>query len=222
MSAVQISEEFAETNPARGFVNGFTLHICRLNGAGYQALGSHSGNVAPWGTGHHDWFARHFAHGMSLLVVCDDLPLPHNRVTLSDTCVDTSGLPAPKVAYEICKNDSRLLEFAVDRAVDLAGAMNAWDVRVNDHRNAEGRYTPPCFHWMGTARMGDDPATSVVTPWHQAWDCPNLYVIDGSVLVTGGAVNPTSTISALAYRAATRLADRFADARSAAGPLLDD
>ena len=69
--------------------------------------------------------------------------------------------------------------------------------------------------------MGDDPETSVVTKWHQAWDCPNLYITDGSVMATGAAINPTSTISALAYRAAHHLADRFAEARRAKGPLLD-
>ncbi len=220
-SAAHICEEFAETDTARGFVNGFTMHICRMNGAGYQALGSHSGNTAPWGAGHHDWFAKHFAHGVVLLVVCDDLPLPHNRVTLSDTVKDSSGLPAPQVSYRICNNDARLLQFAVDRTVDMAKAMNAWDVKVNDFRNAEGQYTPPCFHWMGTARMGDDPASSVVNKWHQAWDCPNLYLIDSSALTTGGAVNPTSTVCALAYRAATNLADRFAEARTATETLAD-
>ncbi len=58
--------------------------------------------------------------------------------------------------------------------------------------------------------MGADAATSVVNRWHQAWDCQNLFVIDGSVMTTGAAINPTSTISALAYRAAGNLADRFA------------
>lgn len=221
ISAVAICEEFAETDTARGFVNGFTIHICRMNGAGYQALGSHSGNVAPWGAGHHEWFGKHFAHGMTLLVVCDDLPRADNRVTLSDSIEDSSGLPAAKVDYTICRNDSRLLGYGVHRAVELAGAVGAFDHKVNDFRNAEGQYTPPTFHWMGTARMGSDPASSVVTPWHQAWDCPNLYIVDGSVLVTGGAVNPTSTICALAYRAAGRLADRFDDARKADRPLLD-
>ena len=55
--------------------------------------------------------------------------------------------------------------------------------------------------------MGTDPEESVVNQWHQSWDVPNLYIIDGSVLPTGGAVNPTSTIGALAMRAAAKLRD---------------
>lgn len=219
ISASAICSEFAETDTRRGFVNGVTLHIVRMNGAGYQALGSHSGNVAPWGAGHHEWFARHFAHGVGILVVGDDLPRPQNRVTLSPTLKDSSGLPAPHIAYQMCENDGRLARFGLDRAVELAHAMDAWEIKVNSFRNPDGRYAPPAWHLLGTCRMGDDPATSVVNQWHQSWDCPNLYVMDGSVMTTGAAINPTSTITALAYRAATRLADRFGEARRATGPL---
>ncbi len=221
ISATAICEEFAETDTSRGFVNGVTLHIVRMNGAGYQALGSHSGNVAPWGAGHHDWFERHFARGIGILVVGDDLPRPDNRVTLSPDVVDSDGLPAPHIAYGMCRNDARLAQFGLDRAVEFAEAVGAHDIKVNPFRNEAGRYAPPAWHLLGTARMGDDPTTSVVNKWHQAWDCPNLYVMDGSVMVTGAAINPTSTITALAYRAAERLAARFAEARTADGPLED-
>ena len=42
--------------------------------------------------------------------------------------------------------------------------------------------------------MGKTPDMSVVNRWHQCWDVPNLFIIDGSVLTTGGVVNPTSTV----------------------------
>ena len=69
--------------------------------------------------------------------------------------------------------------------------------------------------------MGSDPKTSVTNQWCQTWDVPNLYITDGSVMVTGGAVNPTSTIAALAYRAAHHLADNFETLRRADRPLSD-
>ncbi len=62
---------------------------------------------------------------------------------------------------------------------------------------------------IGTCRMGASPETSVVNKWQQSWDVPNLFVVDGSVLATGGMVNPTPTISALALRAATYIRDNF-------------
>ena len=109
-----ISEEFAETDPARGFVNGLTMHITRMNGAGYQANGSHSGNVAPWGPTHHAWFREHFAHGFNVLIVGDDLPIADNRVTLSEALRDDSGLPAPKITYKLDPNDRRMIDFGIE------------------------------------------------------------------------------------------------------------
>jgi hypothetical protein len=52
---------------------------------------------------------------------------------------------------------------------------------------------------------------SVTNKWNQTWDVPNLFVVDGSSLTTGGAVNPTSTIGALAVRAGDYISQRFAD-----------
>ena len=216
ISAVFICEEFAETDPSRGFINGVTLHITRQNGAGYQANGAHSGNAAPWGTAHHDWFRRHFGYGFNVLVVGDDLPIATNRVTLSDTLTDSDGLPAPHITYKLDPNDRRQIDFGIARALDLAEAIGATDTLVNNLTNAAGEYVPPAWHLLGTCRMGTDPDASVVNQWHQSWDVPNLYIIDGSVLPTGGAVNPTSTIGALAMRAAANLRDTFADARAGA------
>jgi choline dehydrogenase-like flavoprotein len=59
--------------------------------------------------------------------------------------------------------------------------------------------------------MGTNPETSVVDPWGRTHDVDNLYVVDGSVFVTSGGVNPTNTISSLALR----FADGLVEHRSA-------
>ena len=64
---------------------------------------------------------------------------------------------------------------------------------------------------LAPARTGDDPASSVVGRWGRAHDVPNLYVVDGSVFVTGFAVNPTSTIAAIAKRTATYIDEHARD-----------
>jgi len=53
--------------------------------------------------------------------------------------------------------------------------------------------------------MGNDPKTSVVDQYHKAHDVPNLYIVDGSNLVTGGRNHPTLTIQALAFRASEHI-----------------
>lgn len=55
--------------------------------------------------------------------------------------------------------------------------------------------------------MGNDPTTSVVDQWGRSHDVPNLFVVDGSVMVTGGGMNPTATITALALRSGRHIAD---------------
>jgi 2-methyl-1,2-propanediol dehydrogenase len=209
-----ICEEFAETDVGRGFINGFNLNVLRTNGAGDQMLGSFSGNIAPWGATHHDWFERHFDHVFCAGAIGDDLPQASNRVTLSQTLTDDSGLPAPRIVYKPHENDWRMMRWAADRLKELAGAVNAFDFKLNDFMEGD-IYRPPAWHLLGTARMGNDPGTSVTNRWHQSWDAPNLYVVDGSSFPTGGPVNPTSTICAMALRAAEHLRENFRNLRGA-------
>ncbi len=54
------------------------------------------------------------------------------------------------------------------------------------------------WHLLGTARMGKDPERSVVNEWGRSHDVRNLFLVDGSVFVTSGGVNPTTTIQAVA------------------------
>ena len=58
------------------------------------------------------------------------------------------------------------------------------------------------IHEMGTARMGQDPKTSVLNKWNQVWDAPNVFVTDGSFMVSANCVNPSLTYMALTARAA--------------------
>ncbi len=81
--------------------------------------------------------------------------------------------------------------------LDAAGAKKKWAFPVEDATNSP--------HLMGTCRMGNDPRHSVVNRDNRAHDVPNLFLVDGSSLVTAGRQQPTCTIQALAYRAADRI-----------------
>jgi choline dehydrogenase-like flavoprotein len=63
----------------------------------------------------------------------------------------------------------------------------------------------PAVHLLGTCRMGNDPARSVVDRSPRVNDVPNLFLVDGSSLVTGGRGQPTCTIQALACRAGAEI-----------------
>lgn len=127
----------------------------------------------------------------------EDLPEHHNRVELSPSLADADGVPAPAVHYRFSENTRALMAFQVERATESLAASGATDI--------EASVFIPNGHFMGTARMGLDPATSVVDPWCVSHDIPNLLIVDGSVFVTAGCANPTSTIGAIALRAAEHL-----------------
>lgn len=90
---------------------------------------------------------------------------------------------------------------------------------MQDDVDENGIYRTPAWHLLGTARMGRSPEMSVVNAHHQCWDVPNLFIIDGSVFTTGGVVNPTPTVTALALRAASAIRDRFREIAAATRPL---
>jgi hypothetical protein len=139
----------------------------------------------------------------SWVIISEDLPDEDNRVELSTTLSDEAGLAAPALVYRRSENTRRLAAWQVERARESLLEAGAWRVDVVEHA-ANG-------HLMGTARMGTDPRTSVVDRWGIAHDVPNLAVVDGSVFVTAGSANPTSTIVALALRTADHLLARRGD-----------
>ena len=67
------------------------------------------------------------------------------------------------------------------------------------------------WHLLGTARMGTDPQNSVVNEWGRSHDVKNLFIVDGSIFVTSGGVNPTSTLQALALYIADQMKQRLAN-----------
>ena len=89
-----------------------------------------------------------------------------------------------------------MLDHGIRNGVKVLEKANAQGIAVTSLLKACG------WHLMGTAKMGDDPAASVVDKWGTAHDADNLFIVDGSVFVTAAAVNPTPTIQALALRTA--------------------
>jgi choline dehydrogenase-like flavoprotein len=188
------SHEFYETDRQRGFLRGVKLQIMRGVGPAVTALGA-GGARMPWGKAHAGAFGATFGHGLGVSICSDDLPDPKNRVELDSAC-DSDGLPGARLAYTIGANTRAALDFGMARARELlreAGASTLLELPLL--RDAG-------FHLMGTARMGDDPETSVTDATGRTHDVPNLYIADGSLFVTAGAVNPTHTIQALALRQA--------------------
>ncbi len=196
MGASIISQEFYETNPSRGFVRGYAFQVARGLGPVSTARGGIGGHRLAWGAKHHAAMAERLGRTITIAVIGEDLPEEHNMVTLDPVLVDSDGIPAPKVSYRLSENSRRMMDHGVRNAGEALRAAGARRITANPLLRAGG------WHLLGTARMGDDPRVSVVKRSGQTHDVDNLYIIDGSVFVTAGAVNPTSTIQAVALHMA--------------------
>ena len=126
-------------------------------------------------------------------------------MTLDSELADDHGIPAPKISYTLSDNSTRMLEHAIARGTEVLNAAGAREVHSSYPIVYGG------WHLLGTARMGRDPATSVVNEWGRAHDVRNLFIVDGSVFVTSGGVNPTSTLQAVALYIADQIKQRLAN-----------
>lgn len=198
------SKEFYETDLSRDFVRGYTIQFNRGMGPVTEAITSTAKGMLPWGDGHHARFRELNGHRIGLSAICEDLPELHNRVTLDLILKDSNGIPAPKIEYTIGENSAKMITHGLARATEVLKAAGARDISTNSPILYGG------WHLLGTARMGDDPARSVVNGWGRTHDVKNLFIIDGSLFVTSGGVNPTSTIQALALYIADQMKQRLA------------
>ncbi len=196
MACSILSQEFYETDPDRNFVRGYGLHSGRSTTPMTFALGGYGiDDPIPWGNQHRFIMDDIYPYLAGLTVVTEDLPEGHNRVTLDPVLTDSDGIPAPKISYRLGENTKRMLEHGKERAKEVLLAAGARKLLFKDDNTVWWRAG---WHQMGTCRMGHDPRNSVVDGWGRCHDVKNLFIVDGSIFVTSGAVNPTSTIQALA------------------------
>jgi choline dehydrogenase-like flavoprotein len=143
------------------------------------------------------------------------LPHPDNRVELHPELKDAWGIPAAHITCEWKEHDRAVAEagrLAVHEMVEAAGGKPQ-DITeifhmpfVKNHIGGMQKEwklsTPGMFvHEVGGARMGTSPKDSVLNPFNQVWDAPNVFVTDGAAWPTSGWQNPTLTEMAITARA---------------------
>ena len=146
---------------------------------------------------------------LTLNLICEQTPLPENRITLSDKR-DRLELPLAHVTWEPgAFMRHSVLRFSQLLKQDLSAAGIGFEFAPE---LATGDTTKLVLHDMahtaGTTRMGMNPATSVVDDTCQVHGIRGLYVAGASVFPTSGHANPTMVIMALAIRLADHLKTR--------------
>jgi choline dehydrogenase-like flavoprotein len=187
------STEFYASDPSRGFLRGARWSLTPGGGALKTVLAP----GASWGDDHHAYLRERLGRSVSWVILGEDLPDEDNRVSIDSGHVDSWGIAGAALHYRISDNSRTLIDWHCVKATESLRAAGAHLTEVQRQ--------PANGHFMGTACMGDDPRSSVVDQWGISHDVPNLGIIDGSVFVTAGGVNPTATICALALRAVEHL-----------------
>ena len=201
VTATRVLYDFYESDPKRGFYGGGAPDARSFAYPTIFALGGLPHDAPSWGSGYKRILRDYYTRTMNVDGHSTSLPLETNSISLDPEMKDPWGLPAMRVTYRDHPDDLAMMRFLQDRAIEIleaAGARRTWRQPVQE--------TNLAAHLLGTCRMGDDPRASVVDRYHRAHDVRNLFICDGSSLVTGGRGQPTATIQALAYRAGEHIA----------------
>ena len=195
----RVIHDFYSMDPSLGFYGGGGIDS-RHSSDGLpmdSALGSGMFGGPRWGSEYKKLLQEEFTRTVAFHGHTTSLPQASNTVTLDPNLRDKWGRPALRTTYADHPDDISTMHFFQDRSVELLDAAGAIKINRIPIGEQEGN-----VHILGTCRMGNDPDNSVIDRFNRSHDVPNLFMCDGSSLVTGGRGQPTMTIMALAFRAA--------------------
>jgi choline dehydrogenase-like flavoprotein len=137
------------------------------------------------------------------------LPDKRNRVWLDEKRQDEWGIPILNIDCEHRENEHAMIKAMATDAIDMLDSAGLVDVQ------SDTSLAPPglLIHEMGTARMGRDPATSVLNEFNQAHDIANLFVTDGASMTSSACQNPSLTYMALTARASDAAVDMLKEGK---------
>ncbi len=134
---------------------------------------------------------------MSLGCQAETLPYFDNHISIDQDNHDQWGMPMIKISAAYGDNERAMRKDIEAQILEMLEVAGLRDIQMSN--------TEPIFgdtvHEMGTARMGRDPKSSVLNAYNQCHDVPNLFVTDGSCMVSSGNVSTSLTYMALTARA---------------------
>jgi glucoside 3-dehydrogenase (cytochrome c) catalytic subunit len=128
-----------------------------------------------------------------------------NAVAIDPDVVDKWGIPVLRFSFKFGDNEKKMCADMAVQAKQIFEEAGIEVLQSDGDMLTEGW----SIHELGTARMGNDPKTSVLNQYQQSHDVKNLFVVDGSSHVNASCQNPTWTIMALAWRSCDYLADQL-------------
>jgi choline dehydrogenase-like flavoprotein len=165
----------------------------------------HAYNTPGFGTSFKEEVRKYYGAFISMGGFGEVLARYENYVDLDPAIKDKWGIPVLRFHYRFGDNEKRMAQDMAETAQEMFETAGLEIVDVDRQVLTEGW----SIHEMGTARMGNDPKTSVLTQFQQSHDVKNLFVVDGSSHVSASCQNPTWTIMALCWRSCDYLVEEF-------------
>lgn len=148
---------------------------------------------------------------LEVRLTADDLPMARNRVTLDPDYVDEYGLPVARITRDFGEHENRMFRAMQSKLTEIFDVYKGSGVFADP---GQLKVSPQATvdlvgdHQMGTCRMGEDPAQSVLDPHCRIHDVKNVFVVDSSFMPTGFGLNPMITVVANALRVGTWIVDQ--------------
>jgi choline dehydrogenase-like flavoprotein len=141
-----------------------------------------------------------------LFLSAEQVPDPNNRVTLMAER-DPLGRPCAQLHWDwkhpIDIHTIKRAQEIFKEEIEKAG-LGRLDIMRDDH-DLPYMTASSAHHLMGTTRMHPDPQQGVVDEQCRVHGVANLFIASSAVFPTGGQVNPTLTIVAMAVRLADHI-----------------
>ena len=189
------------TNQRKGFLRGY-----RYYGDGSQQLYQQVFSIPGFGSELRRKVREEIPYYFSVGVQGECLPAYHNYVELDPVVKDAWGIPALRIHASFGENEKSMAKAMYQDTTDILEAMNLEDINPpGEELSVFGKN----IHECGTARMGNDPKTSVLNRFNQIHDVKNVFVTDGAAFVTQGCYEPTLTIMAISARAADYIGEEY-------------
>ena len=164
---------------------------------------------AGWGS---DWkkaALEYYDRTGSIVFTGEHLAYKGNYMDLDPTYKDRFGDPLLRFTINWGENERKMAEFVTPKAAELARAMGAKEVSSFPGLKNYDANRYQTTHIQGGTIMGSSPERSVVNPYLQHWQVPNLFVLGASTMPQNPSAHPTLTLLALTYRTADAIVDRY-------------
>lgn len=162
-----------------------------------------------WGSAWKKATVENYLSALSVGCEASSYATRDNYLSLDPTYKDRLGRPLMRITFDFPENDLRMAEYVTGKVAEIVKNMGAQLIVASPRKGHWSTVPYQSTHVVGGAALGTDPGKSVVNPWLQSWDVPNLFVVGAQAFPQNSGYNPTGTVGALAFRAADAIRNHY-------------